>query len=64
MPQTILVVRCLRTQFTSDGSNSEAAKIKNSILMGVSTPVGVPLILPQGKRPSRIAHWKSNVEKV
>ena len=39
-------------------------KLKNLILTGVSTPVGVSLILPQRKRPSRIAHWKGNEEIV
>ena len=48
----------------SDGDNNETEKIKNLILTGVSMPVGVPLILPQGKHLSWIAHWKGNVEKV
>ena len=39
-------------------------KVKNLILMGVSMPIEVPLILPQRKRPSQIAHWKSNREMV
>ena len=39
-------------------------KVKNLILTGVSMPVRVPLILPQRKRPSRIAHWKGNREIV
>ena len=47
----------------SNGDNNVTEKIKNLILIGVSTPVRVPLILPQRKRPSRIAHWKGNEEK-
>ena len=39
-------------------------KVKNLILTGVSTLVRVPLILPQRKHPSRIAHWKGNKEIV
>ena len=35
----------------------------NLDLTGVSTPVGVLLILPQRKHLSRIAHWKGNVKK-
>ena len=32
--------------------------------MGVSTPVGVPLILLQRKHPSRITHWKGNLRSI
>ena len=39
-------------------------KLKNLILAEVSMPVGVPLILPQRKHPSRIAHWKGYKEIV
>ena len=39
-------------------------KVKNLILAGVSMLVDVPLILPQRKRPSWIAHWKVNDEIV
>ena len=39
-------------------------KLKKFILDGVSTLVRVPLILPQRKRPSRIAHWKGHKEIV
>ena len=39
-------------------------KVKNLILMGVLMLVKVPLILPQRKHPSRIAHWKGNREMV
>ena len=39
-------------------------KLKNSILAGVSMPVRVPLILPQRKCPSWIAHRKGNREIV
>ena len=39
-------------------------KLKNLILAGVSTLVGVPLILPQRKHPSWIPHWKGDKEIV
>ena len=39
-------------------------KLKNLILVGVSMLVRVPLILPQRKHPSRIAHWKGHKEIV
>ena len=42
----------------SDDHNNETAKMKKNILAGVSMPVGVPLILPQRKRLSQIAHEK------
>ena len=42
----------------------EQQKLKILILVGVSTPVRVPLIIPQRKRLSRIAHWKGNEERV
>ena len=37
---------------------NETAKIKNLIMVGISTPVGVPLILHQRKRLSQTAHEK------
>ena len=39
-------------------------KFKSLILTGVSMLAGVPLILPQRKRPSRITHWRGNEEIV
>ena len=39
-------------------------KLKNLILVEVSMLVRVPLILPQRKRPSCIAHWKGYKEIV
>ena len=39
-------------------------KLKNLILVGISTLVRVPLILPQRKHLSQITHWKGYKEIV
>ena len=61
MPQLILVMRrstsCnLRAMFMTKLMKQQ--KLKFKIVAGVSTPVGVPLILHQRKRPSWTAHEK------